>query len=68
MSHQQRSEAPYGPGVGPGGASGDGQAGLPAGSPEYRVAVLAAMGLEEGDLALLMAERAKARGHHQDHG
>ena len=54
--------------MGLGGAPGNGQAGRPAGSPEYRVAVLAAMGLGEGDLALLVAERAKARGHHQDHG
>ena len=66
LSHQQSRETPAWPGVGPTGAPGNGQASLPAGSPEYRVAVLAAMGLDEADLALLVTERAKARGHHQE--
>ena len=61
LSHQSR-ETPEGQGVGPTGAPGNGQASLPAGSPEYRVAALAAMGLDEEALAGLVAERAMTRG------
>ena len=62
LSHQSR-ETPEGRGEGPTGATGNGQASLLAGSPGYRVAALAAMGLDEEALAGLVVERALSRGH-----